>query len=95
MAQNTTVALAADTWTQLTASDITALTFQNKSGAAILVVGAVDATPPNDEAGAIRYEPGEGERNAALTDLFPGISGANRVYAKSMSGAGSVMVSHA
>lgn len=94
MAQNTTKTLAAATWTQLTDADITAITFQNISGNFVLVKGTVGAVAPTNITGAIRYNPGQGERNVALSDLFPGVSGANRVYAYAQDGA-QVVVSHA
>jgi hypothetical protein len=94
MARNTNVALTGGAWTQLTGGDVSAITFQNSCGPEIFVKATVGATPPEDLEGAIRYEFGQGERNAAIADLFPGISGANRVYAWSAK-AGPVMVSHA
>ena len=93
MAQNTTINLTPETWTQLTDADVSSITFQNKSGYHILIKGTADATAPTNAAGAIRYNPGQGERNVLLSDLFPGIS-ATRVYAYAPNGA-EVMVSHA
>lgn len=93
MAQNTTVSIPEKTWTQLTDADVTAITFQNKSGYHILVKGTTSASAPTDLDGAIRYNPGQGELNTALSDMFPGIS-AVRLYAYAPEGA-SVMVSHA
>jgi hypothetical protein len=93
MAQNTDIVLTANTWTQLTNADVTSITFQNKGTYHILVKGTAGATAPTDDDGAVRYNPGQGERNANLSDLFPGIS-ATRVWAlgqKSLE----VMVSHA
>lgn len=94
MAQNTTKNLAAGTWTQLTDANVSTITFQNISGNFVLVLATVGANAPSNASGALRYNPGQGERNASLTDLFPGISGANRVYAWAQDGA-SVVVSHA
>lgn len=94
MAQNTTKNVPADTWTQLTDANVSSITFQNISGNFVLVKGAVGAVTPTDRTGAIRYNPGQGERNVLLTDLFPGLSGVNRVYAYSLDGA-QVVVSHA
>lgn len=94
MPRNSNVSIPANAWTQITANDITAITFQNLSGAEILIKGTVGANAPTDASGAIRYGSDLGERNASLADLFPGISGANRVYALCPL-AGSVMVSHA
>jgi hypothetical protein len=92
MAQNTDVVLPIAAWTQLTNADVNAITFQNKSGNFILVKGTAGATAPTDDNGAVRYNPGQGERNVSLSDLFPGIA-ATRVYAYAPSGA-EVMVSH-
>lgn len=93
MAQNTTIIVPAKTWTQLTDADVTAITFQNTAGYHILVKGATSAVAPTNDDGAIRYNPGQGERNVFLSELFPGIA-AVRVYAYAPTGA-EVMVSHA
>lgn len=94
MAQNTTKAIAAATWTQLTDADITAITFQNIGGSFVLVKATTNTTAPTTSAGAIRYNPGQGERNVAMSDLFPGLSGADRLWAWS-DAATLVVVSHA
>ena len=93
MSQNTDIVLAPETWTQLTDADVSAISFQNKSGNFILVKGTATASAPTDDDGAVRYNPGQGERNVSLSDLFPGISAA-RVYAYAPGGA-EVFVSHA
>ena len=87
MAQNTTVNIPAATWTQITDGNVTAMTFQNISGNFVLVKGTVGATAPTTLPGSLRYNPGQGERNVALADLFPGISGVNRLYVFADSGA--------
>ena len=93
MAQNTDVVLPIAAWTQLTNADVMAITFQNKSGNYILVKGATSASTPTNDDGALRYNPGQGERDVFLSELFPGIA-AVRVYAYAPTGA-EVMVSHA
>ena len=93
MPRNTDIPLPTATWTQLTDADVTSITFQNKSGDYILVKGTVGASAPSDDDGAVRYNPGQGERNVSLSDLFPGVA-ATRVYAYAPTGA-EVMVSHA
>lgn len=93
MSQNTTITLTAGAWTQLTDANVTSITFQNISGYHILVKGTTDATTPTDALGSIRYNPGQGELNTGLSDLFPGISAA-RVWAF-CDQAASVFVSHA
>ena len=93
MAQNTTITLSANTWTQITDADVSSITFQNTGNQFVLIKGTTGATAPTDTTGAVRYNPGQGERNASLSDLFPGIAAA-RVWALCDSAVG-VMVSHA
>ena len=93
MAQNTTTALTGGTWAQLTDADVTSITFQNIGKNYILVKGTTSASAPTDADGAIRYNPGQGELNAALSDMFPGLA-AVRVYALCFQPT-SVFVSHA
>ncbi len=92
MARNENVEVPAKTWTELTNTDVTEITFQ--VGDPVHIVGTVGATPPTSVGGSIRYPEGTGERNVALSELFPGVSGATRVYAWSFSGS-AVTVSHA
>lgn len=94
MAQNTTIAVPAATWTQLTDADITSITFQNIGSNHIMIKATTDGTAPTDYAGAIRYNPGQGERNVALSDLFPGLAGRDRLWAYAPD-ATQVVVSHA
>jgi hypothetical protein len=93
MAQNTNVFLTPNVWTQLTDSDVSSITFQNRTAYPILVKGTAGATAPTDDTGAIRYNAGQGELNALMIDLFPGIS-ATRLWALSEK-SNTVMVSHA
>lgn len=95
MPQNTTKDLDADTWTQLTDADVTAITFQNRGEASILIAVTATASAPSDTNGAIRYEPGQGEAGIALSDLQPGVSSGARVYALAEGGPADVFVSHA
>ena len=94
MPQNTTITLAAKAWTQLTDANVTTITLQNVGGNFLLIKGTVGATPPTNLDGALRYSPGQGECNRPLLDLFPGVSGANRIYAWA-DGITPVTVSHA
>jgi len=94
MAQNTTITIPAETWTQLSDADIDSCTFQNVGLNYVLVKGATDATAPDSTDGALRYDPKQGEKNAFLVDLFPGIDGADRLYAFSPGGT-EMVVSHA
>lgn len=94
MPQNTTVPVNT-TWTQLTDANVTDITFQNIGASAIYVQGAVGEVAPNGAAFGVLYQPGEGESKRLLSELFPGVSGANRVYVKSASLPTQVFVSHA
>ena len=93
MPQNTTITAVPNVWTQLTDANVTAISFQNVSGYHGLFSGTTGASAPTTLAGAIRYNPGQGERAVALADMFPGIS-AVRLWVLSEQ-AISVMVSHA
>ena len=93
MAQNTTIPLTQGQWTQLTDADVSSITFQNTGGYHILIKGTTDATAPTSAAGAIRANPGQGELNVLMADLFPGIA-AKRLWALSSQAVG-VFVSHA
>lgn len=79
----------------MTNSDVTNCTFQipTSAGNPVLIAGTVGAVEPTANAGFIEYEPGTGEYNISLADMFPGIA-ANRLYAFSAR-ATSILVSHA
>lgn len=94
MAQNTTISLTAGAWTQLTDANVPSITFQNVGSNHIVIKATVGAVAPTNATGSIRYNPGQGERNVLLSDLFPGVIGANRVYAYS-DAITPVVVSHA
>ena len=94
MAQNTTITVPAGAWTQLTDADITSITFQNIGSNHIMVKATTDGTAPTNYAGAIRYNPGQGERNVALSDLFPGLAARDRLWAYATD-ATQVVISHA
>jgi hypothetical protein len=94
MAQNTTVVLPAQKWTQLTDADAASVTFQNIGQNDVLVMGRSSAAAPETSDGALLYEPNQGEKLIALATLFPGVTTPVRLYA--YSGGGSrVMISHA
>jgi hypothetical protein len=92
MPQNTLIVVPANTPTLLTDATVTALTFQVSGGFPIRIQGTVGATPPSTWGPT--YNSGQGEANRTIADLFPGVSGANRVYAYAEI-ATTVWVSHA
>ena len=64
----------------ITAADAAAIFVQNRSSAAVEVIGTADDTPPVDTSGGILLE-GKGViLNEALSDLFPGVPGVVRVW---------------
>lgn len=81
MAQTTTIKTLPATWTLLTDSDVSKITFQNTGRLEILIKATESAVAPTDTLGALSYLAGIGERNVLLTDLFPGITTPARVYA--------------
>ena len=94
MPQNTTKAVPAATWTQITDADVSAITFQLLGNSRFWVKGTTDGTAPTDTTGAIIYQPGQGERNVSMTALFPGLTGADRLWCYTET-AGQVVVHHA
>lgn len=91
MARDALIAVSNE-WTQLTAGDVSTITFENQ-GNDIFVRVTVGATAPSETDGLL-YPPKTGEANILLSELAPGVSGGNRVYARADFGA-SVWVSHA
>lgn len=89
-----TVGVQAGSWTELTTGDVTEITFQNIGKSHVMLKGTVGAVPPTSQAGAFRYNPGQGERNVSLAEMFSGVVGANRVYAWAEA-PGHVVVHHA
>lgn len=94
MAQNTTIPVIKDDWVMLTNGDVTEVTFQNIGGSFVLLKATSGTTKPTSTGGAFRYNPGQGERKGVLADIFPGVSGANRVWAWAPA-ASQVVISHA
>ena len=95
MPQHTNKPVGAINWAQLTDADVTTITFQNVSAMPIVVTATNGTTPPAADAGGLTYAAGQGESNRSLAELFPGVSGANRVWARSSNGTQQVFVSHA
>lgn len=93
MAQNTTVALTANTWTQLTDGNVTAMRALNLGTDSIWVQATVGAVAPSNTNGAVSLAPGKVEI-LTLATMWPGVAGANRIYALSPV-AGRVSVSNA
>lgn len=94
MAQHTTYNIST-AWVLITDANVTSATFQNLSQTDMVITGTNGTTAPTLGAERLIYGPRQGERNVALTDLCPGVSGANRLWARMKSGEGTVFISHA
>lgn len=95
-AKNTLVTVTS-TWTQLTDSDVAALTFQNQ-GAPVMINVTVGAGSPPAANNGVSYPNMTGEiSSVTLAQDFPGVVGANRVWARVIEGNANanVFVSHA
>jgi hypothetical protein len=81
-------------WTELTESETEYVTFQNVGYAPVFIKAAADASQPADANGALEFPPAAQALSYNLTDMFPGISSANRLWAYSCFDT-SVAISHA
>lgn len=93
MAQNTTINLTANTWTQLSDGNVTVMRVMNLGTESIWVQATVGEVAPTTTNGAIAVKPGE-ISILTLATMWPGVAGANRIYARSAP-AGRVSVSNA
>ena len=82
-------------WTLLTDSDVTTLRIQNLSQEAQFAATVGAGSEPTAAVSYITFDYLEGDKDFDLAVHFPGIVGANRVWAKSLSGPGRVSVSYA
>lgn len=86
-----TITLEAGTWELLTRSNTSLARIQNLGSTSLVVQATSDTTAPTSKGGAVEYQPFQGE-SFRLEDLFPGVSGANRLWGF-MERAGRVSVS--
>lgn len=95
MARNDNVSIPAGVWTQLTNADVTEIRVQNRSGYTVELMATADTTQPTNSEGAIVMPPnGLLAADITLAQLWPGVSGAVRVWAKCTQAA-DLGVSHA
>jgi len=90
MAQHTTITLPGNEWQLLTNADVAEALFQNQTNFNVLVQATSGNTAPTGREGSIQFGPNEGEK-IILADRFPGVAGANRLWAI---GNGPVVISH-
>lgn len=79
----------------LTDTSVTEATFQNVGSQPIYLLGTNGTGKPADDLLGILYRPGEGESKRLLADLFPGVVGVDRLWARAVSFPTQVFVSHA
>lgn len=94
MAQNIKISINED-WVLVTDSNVSTITFQVTGERSLQVLGTNGTTEPGSSSGGLVYGAGQGERNTALSDLFPGVSGVNRLWMRMVSYETEVFVSHA
>ena len=93
MPRDERVAVAADQWTEITGTDVSALTVQAIGGREVWLRRAGAAAPAGKQGLVLR--PGGAMVSGALDELWPGTGGA-RVWARARGGAATaVWVSHA
>ena len=93
MPQNTTISIPANTWTQISDANVTVMRVCSLGTEPISLQATVGATPPSNLLGVVPIIPRE-VRVVDLAQLWPGVAGANRVYAYS-SVAAKISVSNA
>lgn len=83
-----------DTYTEISNADVTKFSCQNlhSSGVWINVRAGTGAVT---DAGALYLPPHAALLDTVIADIFPGVTGANRVYARTVEFNGDVMISHA
>ncbi|MDV7144463.1 hypothetical protein R3X27_17435 [Tropicimonas sp. TH_r6] len=95
MARNEHISLTAGKWTQLTNSDVTEICVQNLSGSIVTLQATTDEIEPTSDGGGKRLMPNAIlAADITLDQLWPGVSGAARVWAFCQFGS-SLSVSHA
>lgn len=95
-ATNTDIDLPYGVWTLLTGADVTAVRVQNIGSDTIRLQATTGTTAPTSVAGSLLVEPTAGvDASVDLADLFPGVSGAARVWARPLNDVSKVAVSHA
>ncbi len=80
MARSEDLIIPAKTWTEITNSDVSSITFQNKSASIPMQVqSTVGSVQPTGVEGVL-YTAGTGEFGLSLSSGFAGVTGANRVW---------------
>lgn len=76
------VSVPANTWTQLTPTNVTALRVENESGYAVQLQATVGAVAPTSFDAVVTLHPFiPWAADLGIAQLFPGVAGANRIWA--------------
>lgn len=97
MSRNDQVSISSGTsLTELTSDDATNVTLKNVGANVFTLYGSVGSVEPNPAVDGLGLPvlPGEGLVGYALSDIFPGISGVNRLWAQSKYDEAVAFVSH-
>lgn len=82
MAFHDNVALVKGVWRQVTNGNVTALRVQNRGGYPVFLQATIGEVEPADLRGALELRPGDTlAADLTLAQLWPGVAGANRIYA--------------
>ena len=100
MPRNDTLTIPPRVWTQLTNADVTAVSLQILSNNPVAIAGTAGAVAPasgpgGSEAARILWPGDHLLATTFLTDLWPGVSGVNRLWAWAEGDGAKVAVSHA
>ncbi|MEL6100487.1 MAG: hypothetical protein AAFR68_04130 [Pseudomonadota bacterium] len=95
MARNEDIDLGIE-WVLLTNSAVASVVAVNKGPNIALLMATNGTNPPsnNDEDG-IPIDPRIGVLTLTLSEMFPGVSGADRLYGRAQGGTTKIFVSHA
>lgn len=97
-AKNAVEDITAGTWKLLSDGAVASATFLNVGYPTVRIKATATNSAPTNRAGSIPYSADEGETNAALVDLFPGVV-TSTGYLWGITGdptaTGKVMISHA
>ena len=80
MARSEDLIIPAKTWTEITNSDVSSITFQNKSASIPMQVQATAGSVQPTGVEGVLYTAGTGEFGLSLPSGFSGVTGANRVW---------------
>ncbi|MDZ7904587.1 MAG: hypothetical protein U5N55_01475 [Cypionkella sp.] len=83
------------TWSEITNGEtLTTVVFENTGSTEVIIQATASGTAPDATQSGLVYGVKMGEAQL-ISVLFPGVAGANRLWARTQSGQSSVFISHA